>query len=69
MAFNYSKLAGKIKEVFKTQARFAAAMGMSERSLSLKMNNEIAWKQPEMIKSAHVLGFPIDEIHLYFFDA
>ena len=68
MAFNYSKLLGKIKEVFKTQEKFAAAIGLSERSLSLKLNNEVPWKQHEMIKSSELLGFPVDDIHLYFFE-
>ena len=41
MAFDYSKLRGKIIELFGTQACFAAAMGWSERTLSLKMNGVI----------------------------
>lgn len=68
MAFNYSKLLGKIKEVFGTQGKFAEAVGLSERSLSQKLNNEVPWKQPEMIKSSELLGFPLDDMHLYFFE-
>ena len=36
--FDYSKLRGKIKEVFGTQAKFAKAMGMSTVTLSAKLN-------------------------------
>ena len=39
MAFDFSKLRGKIKEVFGTQEKFAKAMGMSSVSLSAKLNN------------------------------
>ena len=38
MAFDYSKLKGKIVEKFQTQQAFAKAMELSERSLSLKLN-------------------------------
>lgn len=37
--FDYSKLKGKIKEVFGTQSAFAKAMGLSGVSLSSKLNN------------------------------
>ena len=41
MAYDYSKLLGRITEKFGTQARFSGAMGMSERSLSLKLNSKV----------------------------
>ncbi|RAV76589.1 DUF739 family protein, partial [Aerococcus mictus] len=47
--FNYSKLSGKIVEIFGTQAKFAKAMKMSERSISLKLNNRVSWKDSEII--------------------
>lgn len=67
MAFDYSKLAGKIREKFGTQMNFAAAMEISERTLSLKMNNRIAWTQTEIIKACNLLGVKAKEVHLYFF--
>ena len=39
MAYDYSKLLGRITEKYGTQAQFSGAMGMSERSLSLKLNS------------------------------
>ena len=48
MAYDYSKLLGRITEKFGTQARFSGAMGMSERSLSLKLNSKVTFKQPEI---------------------
>ena len=67
MAFDYSKLRGKIVEVFGSQRMFAKAMGWSERTLSLKMNNVIAWKQTDIAKAISLLRIPDDAIQEYFF--
>lgn len=67
MAFDYSKLNGKIIEKCGTQAVFAKKMGLSERTISLKLNNKIAFKQPEIQKALNVLGLADDEIQAYFF--
>lgn len=48
MAFNYDKLKGKIVEFFGSQYRFAEAMGWSERTLSLKLNGNVPWKQTDI---------------------
>ncbi len=69
MSYDYAKLATKITQVCGTQAVFAEKMGLSERSVSLKLNNKRPWKQPEMHKSAEVLGFEHSEIQEYFFTA
>lgn len=65
--FDYSKLKGKIKEVFSTQADFAKSIGLSETSVSNKLNNSIDWKQEEIEKAMDLLGLPKKEIHTYFF--
>ena len=67
VSFNYSKLAGRIKEKFGTQSNFAKAMGLSERSLSLKMNNRMPWKQTEILKASELLDIDTEQVHLYFF--
>ncbi len=67
MSYNYSKLNGRIIEKFGTKASFAKAMQLSERSISLKLNNKVPWKQPEMQKAAKILDFPESEIQEYFF--
>ncbi|BDP83376.1 hypothetical protein EfmAA610_05860 [Enterococcus faecium] len=41
MSFDYSKLSGKIVEKYGTQYNFSIALGLSERSLSLKLNNRV----------------------------
>lgn len=68
MCFNYRKLLGKIVEKFETQHNFAIAMGMSERSLSLKLNNKVTWKDTEIAKALKLLEIPASDIYMYFFD-
>ena len=48
MAFDYSRLRGRIVEKYKNQIEFARRMQWSERTLSLKLNGKVAWKQPEI---------------------
>ena len=62
MAYNYSKLLGKITEKFGTQA-----MNISERSLSLKLTNKVPFKQPEISKACQLLGISDKEIPAHFF--
>lgn len=67
MAYDYSRLSGKIVEVFGTRGNFANAMEMSERSLSLKLNNLVSWRQPEMTKACLLLKIDPEDIKDYFF--
>ena len=66
---SYSKLRGKIVEVFRNNASFAEAMGMDKSSLSFKLNNKTPWKREEIEKACELLGINIEEVHLYFFAA
>ena len=68
MAYNYSKLNGRIVEVFETQANFAEAMGVSEHSISKKLNNKSKFRQFEIDKACELLSIPHEEIGLYFFN-
>lgn len=67
MPYDYARLAGKITEVFTTQAKFAEAMNLSERSISMKINGKIGWKQSEIIRACKLLGLEVAEIPAYFF--
>lgn len=67
MAYNYRKLLGKITEVYMTQGAFADALGLSERSLSLKLNNKVRFKQDEISKACSLLGIKLEEVSAYFF--
>lgn len=65
--FDYSKLKGKIIEVFKTQANFACKMGLSEHSVSEKLAAKSLWKQTEIILACELLDIAHKDIPLYFF--
>lgn len=69
MQYDFSKLRGKIVEVFGKQEAFARALGISERSLSLKLNNERYFKPPEISKAIALLGLDAIDIPKYFFTA
>ena len=66
--FDYSKVRGKIKEVFGTQAAFAEALRMSPVSLSEKLNNKVQFTQKEIQTAVELLKLPKEEIPVYFFN-
>ena len=67
MAFDYNKLRGRIVEKFGNQSEFANAMGLSERTISFKINGKRPWKQEEILKAIQILGLTDDDIQDYFF--
>ena len=67
MPYNYSKLLGRIVEKVGTQSNFASQMGLSERTISLKLNGKVSWKQSEIAKACEVLAIEDREIPIYFF--
>lgn len=68
MAYNYSKLNGRIVEVFSTRYAFASAMRLSERSICLKLAGKVPFKQPEITLACKLLNISDSEIPAYFFD-
>lgn len=46
-SYDYRKLRGRIKEKFGTQAEFSKRLGISEVSVSNKLNNVVDWGQEE----------------------
>ena len=67
MPFSYASLLELIKDRYETQAQFAAAIGLSERSLSRKLNNKQGWKQQEICKACQLLEIEDIDIPKYFF--
>lgn len=67
MEFDYCRLLGKITEKTGTQANFAKKMQISERSVSLKLNNKVAFKQDEIMRACETLDIPNAEIGKFFF--
>ncbi|MGX7202347.1 DUF739 domain-containing protein [Enterococcus plantarum] len=68
MTFDYSRLSGKIVEKYGTQYNFAIAIGLSERSLSLKLNNKTSWKDTEIMKAVRLLKIAEKDIPKFFFN-
>ncbi len=67
MPYDYSALWGAIYKKCGTQAVFAEKIGLSERSVSLKLNGKIGWKQAEIDRACTVLEIPKKSIPDYFF--
>ena len=66
MAYDYSKLEGKIIEKFGTRESFAKESGITAKSIYDKLNNKTIWKQPEISKAMDLLSIPGEDIELYF---
>jgi len=65
--FDYSKLAGRIREKFGTQKAFAKKLGISEGSLSLKMTNYHYFSQAEIRRAVQLLELDPGVVTEYFF--
>lgn len=63
----YCKLIGRIAEKIGTQSEFAERIGLSERSVSLKLNGKVGWKQEEIVRACALLDIPAESLHDYFF--
>lgn len=67
MEYDYSKLAGRITEKFKSNCKFAEALGISDSSISAKLNNKTSFSQREILDSIELLDIPVEELKGYFF--
>lgn len=67
MEFNYAKLRGKIVEVYGSQKDLSKAIGISEQTISSKLNNKKYWTQSEIEKMCELLNISPAEITAYFF--
>ena len=65
--YDYRKLRGRIKEKYGTQSAFARDMGLSDVSVSNKLNNNVEWGQEEIEMSIILLDIEYTDIHSYFF--
>lgn len=67
MPYSYNKLRGRIVELFRTQGEFAKKLGVSENSVSKKMNCKTEFSQEEIIQWASLLNIGKEEYSDYFF--
>lgn len=67
MATSYSKLRGRIREVYGTQEAFADAIGRTPAYVSIRLTGKMDWAQTDIWASCELLGINRDEIGSYFF--
>ena len=67
MLFNYAKLKGRIVEKYETQSEFAKALGISEHTLSGKLNNKGYFRQDQINKALSLLEIEDEKATVYFF--
>lgn len=67
LKFDYSKVRGKIKEVFGTQDKFAENVNMGRVAVSQRLNNSIDLSDKEIFKWSRTLGIEAKDIPIYFF--
>lgn len=65
--YKYNKLRGKIIEKYGTQEKFAKEIGISENSLSKKMQCKTGISQADISLWARLLDINIEEYGEYFF--
>lgn len=67
MAFDFSKLKGRIVEKYGSQTAFVKAFGISENSFSLKMNNKVRFSANDIVRITEMLEIEKSEVGTYFF--
>jgi len=67
IAYDYSKLRGRIREVFHTETRFARELGISKVSLSGKLNGRQNFTLNEISKMSQIFNLKEKEMFEYFF--
>lgn len=67
MAKSYSKLRGRIVEIFGNQRAFAKEIGLSEQSVTSKLNERSDFSQDDIIKWCELLKIEAKDIGDYFF--
>lgn len=67
IVFDFSKLRGRIKEIYGTQTSFAIAMLMNESTLSNKLNNNVEFSPKEIYRACILLSIDFKELNSYFF--
>ena len=67
MAFDYSKLRGRIVEKYGTAGAFSKAMGTNAVTVSLLLNNNQEWRPAKILKACELLDISSSQIGEYFF--
>ena len=65
--YDYSRLKGKLREKAIVYRTFAEMLGLSESSVSERLNNNAQFTQEEIEQTLLLLGIPLREVEYYFF--
>lgn len=65
--FDYSKLLGRIREYGLTQEKVAESIGISNGTMSAKLNNKANFTSKEMIRISRMFDISKDDMGAYFF--
>ena len=65
--YEYRKLIGRIIEKYGTRKSFAEAVGISENSMSMKLNGKTDFSRDEIARWAELLDIAVTDIGNYFF--
>lgn len=65
--YDYSKLLGRIKEKLGCNSNLALKLKISERTMSLKLNSKIDFKQSEISDICIILDIADKDIPAHFF--
>lgn len=68
MAFDYSKLRGRIVEKCGTMGNFCDRMGISRSTIGCRFSGEYSWRQSDIVKACEILDIEKCSIPTYFFD-
>lgn len=65
--YDYSALNARIKKKYGTVENFSRAMGLTKGAISMRMNNNSAWKQDDVYKAVHLLNIPERQVYSFFY--
>ena len=65
--YEYRKLIGRIIEKYGTRKEFAKEVGLSENSMSLKLNGKTGFSRDDMIQWGKLQDIDVAEFGSYFF--
>lgn len=65
--YDHNKLRGKIREKYGSEVKFAKSMGLSQATLSAKLNDKVDFTRTELIKMQELLNISDDEFRGIFF--
>ena len=63
----YPKLRGRIVEKFESQKAFSERIGLSEQSITAKLNDRAGFSIEDIVKWCNELEIKQDEVGVYFF--